>query len=628
MILQTKRILFVWVGRACTTIEKQKGIKMGSKLRDQFAITEISIIDDGYEQSMSDRRKTEWNKHLNLTQRIVQPVYINGLSQPTPLKLYQCDTVSGIFRVELAKTGILNQLDLYAKFPIYIIDAHLRGIWIWVGRKATKQERTDAMRHARGYVIKKNYPSSTVVIRVIDRFEPPEFMNMFFTWLSMDFNAQARKTLLEKFDTLTLIGRPKLAAQTQLIDDGFGEVKLYIVEYEDLKEIKKRNGTALYSGNCYIIHYAIPTLSTNLTLNCPGVKHILYLWCGRNCTNGDRESGELFLSEMSDHLRSSVVQIKLTEGLETPHFLQIFKGQLIILNGRCTGHDAVSLTRRLPSIFMLKVVGYSTFTAKAMQVSNKTPYTPEDCYVIKTSETEVWVWCGSKSCGDTREVTKTIGSSLIGECTLVMEGNEPDEFLTAIGEKFAKQFKKPPSQIVFQNFDIWEMPRMGLYICTVDQGKIVLAQIMGFEQKDLQPEHVYVLDVGSMLYVWVGTLVSMEDKKCCWSAAITLLTIYTYYRDINTPIAVVRQYQEPVSFTGFFENWNYKLWEHHTNYEKLRLQIEAPGFTMPLTKAIISQLDDDADFNKYQKYPIDMLTGEASHLPTNVDPTKKEVSFK
>uniref|UniRef100_A0A336MGA1 CSON014978 protein n=1 Tax=Culicoides sonorensis TaxID=179676 RepID=A0A336MGA1_CULSO len=625
MVLATKRILFVWIGRACNSIEKQRGLKIATKLKDQYVVPELTIVDDGYEQSMIERRKTEWNRFLNLGQRMVQPVFVAGPYQPPILKLYQCDTVSGIFRVELAKTGCLEQIDLYGKYPIYIIDAHLRGVWIWVGRKASKQERADAMRHARGYVIKKNYPSTLPVIRVIDRYEPAEFVNIFASWIYMDFNANSKKTLLEKFDALTLICRPKLAAQTQLIDDGSGEIKLYIIEYEDIKEIKKRGGTALYSGNCYIVHYTIGALDSNLSGSTSGIRHVMYLWCGRNCTNDDRESGEVYLAEMSEHLRNSVVQVKLTEGLESPHFLQIFKGRLIILNGRCTSHDAVSLTRRLPSVFMLKVVGNSTFTSKAIQVSNKTPYTPEDCYVLKSSETEVWIWCGQKSCGDTREMTKAIGTSLIGECTLVMEGNEPDEFLSAIGEKFAKQLKKAPSLNMTQCLETWDQTRIGFYICTVEQGKVVLSQIMGFDQQDLQPEHVYLLDIGSMVYVWIGAYATVEDRKNAWCAANTLLTLYTFSRDVNTPVAVIKQYQEPITFIGFFENWNYKFWEYHTSYERLRHQTEAPGVPIPLARTILPQIENGSDFDRYSKYPIDMLTGDASLLPSSVDPTRKEV---
>lgn len=628
MILQTKKILFVWVGRACNAVEKQRGIKLASRIKDMYAITELAIVDDGYEQSMSDRRKTEWNRHLNLALRMVQPVYVAGPYQANVLKLYQCDTMSGIFRVELAKSGNLEQYDLYGKFPIYIIDASFRGVWIWVGRKATKQERTDAMRHARGYVIKKNYPSTVPVIRVIDRYEPPEFVNLFASWVYPDVNANSmKKSLFERFDALTLVTRPKLAAQMQLIDDGCGDLKVYIVEYDDMKELKKRSGMALYSGNVYIVHYTIGAVDPTLTSSSAGIKHVIYLWFGRNCTNDDRDAGEMYLKELSERLRHSVVQVKLIEGLESPHFLQIFKGRLIILNGRCTAYDAISLTRRIPGNFMLKVIGSSTFTSKAIQVSNKTPYTPEDCYVIKSSETEVWIWCGQSSTGDTREMTKAIGTSLIGECTLVMEGNEPDEFLTAIGEKFAKQFKKPTSPSTPPVLETWDPSRVGFYICTVEQGKTILSQIMAFEQRDLSPEHIYVMDIGSMIYVWVGALSTVEDKKNCWSAASTLLTLYTYARDIHTPVSVIRQYQEPITFTGFFDTWNYRYWDGHSSYEKLRNQIEIPlpGAPAPIVRTILPLLENGADFDKYQKYPIDMLVTEANALPANVDPTRKEV---
>jgi len=53
---------------------------------------------------------------------------------------------------------------------------------VWVGRKASSKERTEAIRNAQGYVIKKGYPSNTPVTRVVDGGEPIEFKALFTSW--------------------------------------------------------------------------------------------------------------------------------------------------------------------------------------------------------------------------------------------------------------------------------------------------------------------------------------------------------------------------------------------------------------------------------------------------------------
>lgn len=154
MILQTPAILFVWVGRSTSSCERIFGLKIGTKLREGFKIPEIAIIDDGYEQSMSPQRKDVWNGFLSLSQRFVQPLALTPSNADIVLKLYQCDTVNGVFRVELVKTGALDQADLYGRDTVYIIDYFCNGVWIWIGRSSHKQNRAEAMRHVRGYVIK------------------------------------------------------------------------------------------------------------------------------------------------------------------------------------------------------------------------------------------------------------------------------------------------------------------------------------------------------------------------------------------------------------------------------------------------------------------------------------------
>jgi hypothetical protein len=53
---------------------------------------------------------------------------------------------------------------------------------VWVGRKASTKERTEAIGNAHGYVKKKGYPSNTPVTRVVDGGEPTEFKMLFTSW--------------------------------------------------------------------------------------------------------------------------------------------------------------------------------------------------------------------------------------------------------------------------------------------------------------------------------------------------------------------------------------------------------------------------------------------------------------
>ena len=65
------------------------------------------------------------------------------------IKLYQCSDEDGTLKIRELKGGPLEQKDLQSK-DTFIIDNGNFGIWVWVGKKASPNERTEAMRNAQG----------------------------------------------------------------------------------------------------------------------------------------------------------------------------------------------------------------------------------------------------------------------------------------------------------------------------------------------------------------------------------------------------------------------------------------------------------------------------------------------
>lgn len=269
----------------------------------------------------------------------------------------------------------------------------------------------------------------------------------------------------------------------------------------------------------------------------------------------DKTTGELFLEEMFEHFNTNVAQIRVHESMESPHFLQLFKGKLIILNG----FDPASNTRKLPATFTLKVIGNSTYTTKAIQITGKSSHQATDCYIIKSSAGVVFVWCGASSTGDSREMAKSI-AGMIGEPNLIMEGAESEDFYESVGEKFLGQLKSVPSEPM-SVISTWEKARVSLWNAILIQGQIQLEQIFAFEQKDLATDNIYILDAGSIIYVWLGKLVDVEQKQAAWIMAMHLVSIHPVPRSLKIPICVIKQGYEPISFIGFFNEWNQKLLE-------------------------------------------------------------------
>jgi hypothetical protein len=172
----------------------------------------------------------------------------------------------------------------------------------------------------------------------------------------------------------------------------------------------------------------------------------------------------------------------------------------------------------------------------------------------------VWVWCGHSSTGDTREIAKNI-AGMIGEPNLVMEGAENDEFYQSVGDKCITQIKMMQNLQELTLSNAWDKSRVNLYLATLIQGQIQLEPIFAFNQMDLTPENIYMLDAGSIIYVWLGNLVDAEQKQAAWVMALHLISIHPIPRNITVPIAIIKQSYEPITFSGFFDKWDPKLFE-------------------------------------------------------------------
>lgn len=69
------------------------------------------------------------------------------------------------------------------------------------------------------------------------------------------------------------------------------------------------------------------------------------------------------------------------------------------------------------------------------------------------------------------------------------------------------------------------------------------------------------LDAWDALFIWIGQSSNGEERKATLEAAQRYLETDPSGRDVDTPIIVVKQFCEPINFTGFFGAWNPDLWQ-------------------------------------------------------------------
>ncbi|XP_044752329.1 advillin isoform X2 [Coccinella septempunctata] len=609
LILQTNKYVFFWVGRSSNASERVRALEIAKELNSSVAGSELVIINDGYEKTLADDHKKEFNKVMPLDKRVILPdtSHQENLANTSYIRLYKCSDNDGKYRVTEIRDGPLKQEDLDLE-SVFIVDQGTNGIWIWVGSKAPEKEKTVALRNARGFVKKKKYPSYTKVTRVVADYEPYEFKMLFPYWNdNTKTKTKAKPTILiHKFDAQAMEDRPALAAETQLIDNGSGRVTVWRIDSPRATEITYDRHGYFFSGDCYIVLYTYNTKKEN---------HLLYYWLGTHATQEDLDCTIRKLSEIEAELERIGLQARIIQGYEPAHFLQIFRGKMTIFQGKGSMFDANGKNTKLPSQYLIKVYGTTKYESKAEQVPMKCSYLNSNyCFVLVRGKNS-YIWCGQYSNGDHREMAKAFVKK---EFEIVLEGKEKQEFFDLLGGK--------------SNYDTtlmkneFEPKQVRLFCYSNINGTFLMEEIHQFAQKNLIPEDIMLLDANEALYIWIGNLSSKEDQKLSLKLAIDYLQMDPSGRDMNIPIMHVRQSEEPPTFTGFFPTWNKKFWKHYKTFSRQIRDIESShnGHDQHINNGI-GHSKVEGEFDQYDKYPLEVLLAPNENLPARVDPLKKEL---
>ncbi|XP_049830670.1 villin-1 isoform X1 [Schistocerca gregaria] len=631
-ILDTRDTIFVWTGKKSNHAERLQGARVAQKLKAEHDASSVVFLEDGREEKMHQSEKKVFSEYLNLRERSVRsaedspPDETFEQTARSALTLYQCSDDGGTCKVTEIKAGPLYQSDLIST-DSFIIDNGQYGIWVWIGKKASQKERSEAMANANGFVTKKGYPVTTPVTRVVDGGEPVEFKMLFSSWKDKNQTTGIGKaatvnhiavTVHTKLDASTLHEKPQLAAKSQLVDDGSGTKEVWRVNNFELDKVPQDRHGLFFEGDSYVIHYKYNVGSQE--------NHIIYYWLGLHSPADERGTAALKTVEMDTALGGIAVQVRVVQGKEPPHFLTIFKGRMLIMGGGHTSSfekgDENSVEekkeiKKIPEKFLLHVRGNGDTNTKAIEVDLRAAsLNSNDVFVLK-NHADTFVWCGKGATGDEREMAKKIADFVSkGDYTLVYEGQEKPDFWEAIGgkEEYAndKRLTEPNETFPARLFQLSNA-----------SGKFTAEEIINFTQVDLIEDDVMMLDTYDAVYLWIGKNSNEEERKLAVEAASEYVNTDPTERDSDTPILLIKQGYEPPTFTGFFGVWDRDLWNNSKTFKELCAEIQGEN---PIIEVDTEKIVDGNGFEDYPKYPLEVLQSkEVDSLPEDVDKLHREV---
>lgn len=455
------------------------------------------------------------------------------------------------------KQGQLNQGDLESKDCFILDTGSNNGLFAWIGKEASKEERVQAMKSAESFLEKQGLPKWTKVERIVDGGETAMFKQYFNSWKEEEdspYTGLGRKyptEVIAEWDVGSLhrenrrrLARAGGGAIGFMPDDSTGTKEIFRIEDFKLVPVDESVYGMFFGGDSYVIKYSYTNKEGR-----PG--YIVYFWQGAASSQDERASAAICAVQADDDLGGKAIQVRVEQGREPRHFIKMFGGKMVVFSGgKASGFKNVRDRDSYDEdgTRMFRVRGTCPEDVRAVQVEETAAaLSSDDVFVLETPG-NCWIWQGQGSSSEEQEIAAGVAPVVCPDRSpeVISEGSEPDEFWSAIGGKgdYSREFDLDKPILDPRLFHVRVMPASGKYRAV---------EINEFEQKDLVPDDVMILDSGDEIYVWIGKDADAEEKKKAMEMAQEYLAKDpTERNEKNTLIFSVKQGEEPSSFTCVF----------------------------------------------------------------------------
>ncbi|XP_008066526.1 villin-like protein [Carlito syrichta] len=554
-LLDLGKVMIQWNGPKTGISEKSRGLALTCSIRDRErgGRAQIGVVDDEVKATdLMQTMEAVLGRRVGNLRAATPSKSINQL-QKANVRLYHVYEKGQDLVVQELATRPLTQ-DLLQEENCYLLDQGGFKIYVWQGHMSSLQEREASFSRAVGFIQAKGYPTHTNVEVVNDGAESASFLQLFRTW-SKEPGRHRRlggmgQLIQAKLDVGKLHSQPELAAQLRMVDDGSGKVEVWCIQDSHRQPVDPKRHGQLCAGHCYLVLYTYQKLGH--------IQYLLYLWQGHRATADEMESLSHNAEELDLKYGGALVQEHVTMGSEPPHFLTIFRGQLVVFQGSA-GHHGKGQPASSTRLFHVR--GTDSHNTRTMEVpARASSLNPSDVFLLVTAGV-CYLWFGKGCNGDQREMARAVATVVSGKNEeTVLEGQEPPQFWEALGGRAPYPIIKrlPEEGSSFQ-------PR--LFECYSQMGCLVLTEVVFFSQEDLDKYDILLLDTWQEIFLWLGEAAS-EWKKEAVAWGREYLMAHPAGRSLATPIVLVKQGHEPPTFTGWFFTWDPYKWTNYPSYEE------------------------------------------------------------
>jgi gelsolin len=342
----------------------------------------------------------------------------------------------------------------------FILDTgSINGIFVWIGKASSKEERVQAMKSAEGFLTKNGLPKWTKVERIVEHGETAMFKQFFSSWKEPEdspFIGLGRVYPLETIaewdvgslhsDNRRRLAKSGGAAIGFMPDDSKGQKEIFRIEDFEMVPVDESMIGMFFGGDSYVLKYSYENKEGRPA-------YIVYFWQGQQSSQDEKAASAINAVKVDGELSGKAIQVRVVQGCEPRHFIKMFGGKMVVfMGGKASGFNNVHDhdTYDQDGTRMFRVRGTSSEDVRATQVPEvAASLNSEDVFILETPS-KTWIWVGQAATEDELEIANGLVSvvSPDRENEVVREGEEVEEFWAGIGgqgdySKCAVDFDKP-----------------------------------------------------------------------------------------------------------------------------------------------------------------------------------------
>jgi hypothetical protein len=622
-VLDLGEHIYIYQGKDCSEQEKVSALNYCINIKDHMRQSHCKI---DYPMDMGGDCEAAFWAALGGSAADVQPATPDDESKnvseadATMYRLWHVSDASGSMQCEEIQERPLRK-DMLLETDTYILELYNK-IYAWQGKNASTAEKHACMNIAAKYRKEWNKPKGTSITRIPQGIEDALFISFFEGFYLNQFvdaglNNGMDVSIQAKQDISALANQHLEAAKLMLNDLGADyTVTVYQLIDDCRKTVKVEDPDEMgrfFNEEAYIV-------------DVQGSTHRYMI-----CWQGQRLSGEKIAhaSEAQNVLCDGILSSNMTRsivhaGQEPENFLQFFPHGFVVLNGaRMPLPDFKEKCANEGAMFRC-ISPYGNASRMIQQEASRADLLDSyQAYVIMApGASNVFCWKGKQSSEVewtyTRKGAERLCNERFGAAIELEEGAESDEFWAAVGGKgdyvsTAYEMIRPAS---FEPM---------LFEVSNKSGYMHMTPIPAFTQQCLFEFDVYVLDVFSQIFIWIGKKSNKFEKNGAYKKTDQYIAAL---KDGRTKDKIVISEVEPGHESPFFKiqfpSWSSSyaerwLTKDESNFDKFKKQHSNTGESA--SKAAPSDIFAGFKDPVTTKYPLAELQ---SKFPEGVKGTHKE----